>query len=418
MMEGWKLPEGWDFATLSEPKVRILSGFSCARKNVVSEGLLHLRPFNIGINGEIDLSNCLYIPEGFVNNPTDFWLESGDILFNNTNSVELVGKSAIVRTNLPCAFSNHLTRIRVIDRDYLEPQWILVFLRYLWQTGFFAAHCNRWIGQAGYAPSKLTELSLPRPPIAEQRRIVARLEALLGEVKALREQAQTLRCDVNRLMESALAEVFPEINTTFDTKHWTFVPVERICTKPQYGYTATSETQPIGPKFLRITDIQDGNVNWDNVPYCRISSKRIVNYLLSDGDILFARSGATTGKTYIVKNSPQAVFASYLIRIRVTEPNLPEYVYWYFQSPQYWKQLTIRGGAQPNMNAQLLRKVLVPIPDPLDENNSLVEQRRIVAYLDGIQEEVREAQKLLEADLRAIEQLEQSILAAAFRGEI
>ena len=401
-MEGWTLPEGWEWKDLGD----IVEIHDHKRIPIMEQDRIAGNIPYCGANGIID-----YV-DGFTHDG-EFVL-----LAEDGGKFKAFEKSAYMMSGKFWA-NNHVHILRGIEN--------LLISKYLY---FVLFHSDLTPYLTGATRPKLTQsamkrikVPLPYPDdparsLAEQRRIVARLEALLGEVKAMRERAQTLQCDVNRLMESALAEVFPEINATFDTKHWTFVPVERICTKPQYGYTATSETQPIGPKFLRITDIQDGNVNWDNVPYCRISSKHIVNYLLSDGDILFARSGATTGKTYIVKNSPLAVFASYLIRIRVTEPNLPEYVYWYFQSPQYWKQLTIRGGAQPNMNAQLLRKVLIPIPDPLDENNSLVEQRRIVAYLDDIQQAVREAQELIQADLRAIEQLEQSILAAAFRGEL
>ncbi|MEJ5201124.1 MAG: restriction endonuclease subunit S [Anaerolineales bacterium] len=208
MMEQWMLPEGWEYVNLSAPNIEILSGFSCARKYAISEGLLHLRPFNIGNDGELDFSERIYIPEDFIANASDYSIEIGDILFNNTNSVELVGKSAIARTNLQCGFSNHLTRIRIVDKNYLDPRWVLVFLRYLWQTGFFAANCNRWIGQAGYAPTKLVELQIPRPPIDEQRRIVARLEGIQEEVRAGRELLAQDEQRIEQLEQAILAMAF------------------------------------------------------------------------------------------------------------------------------------------------------------------------------------------------------------------
>jgi len=203
-----EMPEGWDKIRLNDEVIDILSGFSCARKYAVQTGLLHLRPFNIGIHGELDLTQQIYIPEDTISDPTSYHLQSEDILFNNTNSVELVGKSVIVRKPMECAFSNHLTRIRVIDRKRLNPQWLLLALRALWLSGFFAANCNRWIGQAGFAPTKLAELEIPAPPPDEQHRIVAYLEHIAEEIRAMDDLlAQDLR-DIEVLEQSILAAAF------------------------------------------------------------------------------------------------------------------------------------------------------------------------------------------------------------------
>ena len=90
-----------------------------------------------------------------------------------------------------------------------------------------------------------------------------------------------------------------------------------MCDKPQYGYTASAATEPIGPHLLRITDIQNGSVNWETVPYCDCPGPQ--KFLLEKGDILFARTGATTGKSFLIEECPTAVFASYLIRLRVNK---------------------------------------------------------------------------------------------------
>ena len=259
------------------------------------------------------------------------------------------------------------------------------------------------------------EVPIPYPDdpdrsLAEQRRIVARLELLLGETRAMREDIQAMRRDLAQVMESVLAEVFPNPNEEMP-KGWDVQEVRTISEPPQYGYTQSATTENTGTKFLRITDIQNGNVEWDEVPYCQIDDNNFDKYALFDGDIVFARSGATTGKTFLVKNPPRAVFASYLIRLRIRGV-FPDFVYWFFQSSHYWNQVRLRGGAQPNMNANLLSQILVPIP------KSFSEQRRIVAYLEHIAEEIRAMDDVLAQDLRDIEVLEQSILAAAFRGEV
>jgi type I restriction enzyme S subunit len=163
----------WESARIGDCVTDITSGFACAKKHAVSKGLPHLRPFNVGTDGKIDLSEIIHIPDDFKSGVERYYLQAGDILFNNTNSVELVGKSAIVCEPLRCAFSNHITRLRV-DRARLLPEWLVLSLRQLWADGFFASRCRKWIGQAGFNTGMLANVEIPLPPLDEQRRIVAR----------------------------------------------------------------------------------------------------------------------------------------------------------------------------------------------------------------------------------------------------
>ncbi|MEA2693543.1 MAG: type restriction enzyme subunit [Acidobacteriota bacterium] len=144
-----------------------------------------------------------------------------------------------------------------------------------------------------------------------------------------------------------------------------------------YGYTESASSEPVGPRFLRITDIQADHVAWDSVPYCRIEIADLSRYRLASGDIVFARTGATTGKSFLVVDPPEAVFASYLIRLRLLGKNLlPEFVSLFFQTDRYWRAIKegSAGSAQGGFNATKLGALSVPIP-------SLPEQRRIVGIL-------------------------------------
>jgi len=157
------------------------------------------------------------------------------------------------------------------------------------------------------------------------------------------------------------------------------VSVEDVAELVDYGVTTSSEVESTGPKFLRITDIQDGAVNWSSVPHCLSSAKGVDKARLAPGDIVFARTGATTGKSFLIKNCPQdAVFASYLIRLRLEHCADPSYVAHYFQTPEYWRQISSvsEGVAQPGVNATKLRDLKIPLP-PIEE------QRRIAAILDA-----------------------------------
>ena len=90
-----------------------------------------------------------------------------------------------------------------------------------------------------------------------------------------------------------------------------------ICSDVSYGYTESASIKPIGPKFLRITDIQGGTFEWDSVPFCPASDANLQRYCLAVGDIVIARTGNSTGENAQISEAPPpAVFASYLIRFR------------------------------------------------------------------------------------------------------
>lgn len=141
------------------------------------------------------------------------------------------------------------------------------------------------------------------------------------------------------------------------------VSLSHFSEEPQYGFTASAESENTGLKFVRITDLQDGSIDWNTVPYCRCD--RPEQYLLEINDILFARTGATTGKTHLVKQVENAVFASYLIRLRPKSNVLPEYLYSFFQSDAYWLQVSEEkeGSAQPNVNGKKLINIQIPLVD-------------------------------------------------------
>jgi type I restriction enzyme, S subunit len=162
-------------------------------------------------------------------------------------------------------------------------------------------------------------------------------------------------------------------------KSWPIVQLDDICSSVDYGHTASATPEPIGPKFLRITDIQNGQVDWQTVPFCDCKPADEASSRLKSGDIVFARTGATTGKSFLIQECPdRAVFASYLIRVRASEQVMPAYLAHFFQTSSYWAQITrsARGAAQAGVNATSLKSLELPLP-PFDE------QRRIAAILDA-----------------------------------
>ena len=160
---------------------------------------------------------------------------------------------------------------------------------------------------------------------------------------------------------------------------WAWVRWGNLSFSIQYGYNAPAkESGRI--KMVRISDIHNNEVDWEHVPFCEINECDIETYLLKENDILFARTGGTVGKSYLVTSVPEeAIYAGYLIRTQYSDQLSAQYLKYFMESSLYWMQLkdgTI-ATAQPNCNGQTLSKMILPLPP-------LAEQNRIVAKINEI----------------------------------
>ena len=181
-----------------------------------------------------------------------------------------------------------------------------------------------------------------------------------------------------------------------------------------YGYTAKASFDGEGPKFIRITDIQDDSVDWTTVPTCPISEKDFDRHQLFDNDIVFARTGATTGKSYLLTSPPESVAASYLIRLRLNDSEvLASYVSLFFQTRAYWAAISrgLSGSAQGGFNASKLAALAIPLPPP-------PEQKRIVAILDEAFAGIATAVANTEKNLANARELFDSGLDSAITGKL
>jgi len=304
--------------------------------------------------------------------------------------------------------------------------------------------------------TRFRKIPVPIPPTREQYRIVTKVEELFTKLDAGVKSLQNVKVKLQLYRQAILKHAFEgkltedwrkshkheiEPATTLlehikeerkekgkykelpplDTsdlpelpESWVWTRIGDISLKIHYGYTAKSTNEPIGPKMLRITDIQKSAVNWGMVPYCKIEEEKKPKYLLKDGDLVFARTGATVGKSFLIKGKiPKAVFASYLIRIILSSRIKREYVYNFFQSPIYWLQIYEGqiGIGQPNVNSQKLSKLFLPLP-------SLNEQHKIVEEIDSLFSVADEVEKVVEQTLKQSKHLRQSILKKAFEGRL
>ena len=284
----------------------------------------------------------------------------------------------------------------------LDAEYLLYFLR----SPYFVSYAIKSSkGQKPRLDTKLGQKALfPLPPIEEQRRIVAKLDDIMGNLERM-DQAYTdlsgpmLKHFKNLVLQQAISgQLVPQLDSEPSVeqigpapakedepfalpKKWKWVRLKSLADHIQYGYTASaSDSGEV--KLLRITDLHEGKVNWDSVPFCSISSADIAKFKLLPNDIVIARSGATVGKSFKVGQiEHEAVFASYLIRIGLNDklPVSASYIKTYLDSPIYWYSIfqSARGTAMKNVNAQQLGALLIPLP-PLEE------QRRIVARIEEL----------------------------------
>jgi type I restriction enzyme S subunit len=196
----------------------------------------------------------------------------------------------------------------------------------------------------------------------------------------------------------------------------------------QYGYNAAATD--IGThKFLRISDIKEGDVNWDDVPFCDCKDEK--TYKLFDDDILIARTGGTTGKSFIITNPPDnAVFAGYLIRMRAKSDIDPIYIYEFLNSYVYWSQISNlkMGSAQPNVNAEKLKTLIIPYgPDEVIKevvhffktgDSQIEELNERVQKGQSVQNSNFQLNDLFSDQLTLITSLRQAILTEAVQGQL
>jgi type I restriction enzyme S subunit len=353
----------WPRAVLGTLASRVTSGFACSKTRLVDSGVPHLRPFNINTNGQLNLSEVYQIGANEVPRGRAI-LEAGDILFNNTNSDDLVGKCAFVPMKMTAGFSNHITRV-VIDPQQAEPAFIVYVLQRMWATGFFRRIATRWVNQSAVNTKALAELSVPVPPLDEQRRIVDILDRAAG-IRRLRGQAQDT---VRQLIPALFVKLFGDPAT--NPMGWPVLQLGNILADgPQNGLYRPATDYGRGTRILRIDSFYDGLVtDLEKLRRLEIDSTTVNKYRLRPGDIVINRvnSRPYLGKSAIIPPMVESVvFESNMMRITLDDTMaIPEYVIAFLQLKHARVALIANAKDainQSSINQQDVTSLMVPIP--------------------------------------------------------
>ncbi|MDT0379393.1 restriction endonuclease subunit S [Streptomyces sp. DSM 42041] len=378
-----ELPSGWVRATLGELGVEVQPGFASGKHNRDGVGILHLRPMNITRNGVLDTLDARYVVDD-----SDRRVELGDVLFNNTNSPALVGKTAWVGSAEPLAFSNHMTRLR--GPEGLEGKFLAAQLHHMWATGYFKSILNNHVNQASVSRKALLDTVIVVPPITEQHRIVAKLDDQLAHVEA-GETAVKAALVASTILKNQITGVgafggldgverFPCPLEPADVDDgelpdlpigWRWARLGEIADVVG-GVTKDSKKQSdpeyIEVPYLRVANVQRGRIVLDRVEKIRVPPKKAQSLKLETGDVLLNEGGDRDklGRGWIwegqIKN---CIHQNHVFRARVTGHVLdPRLLAWHANA--FGKNWCDRNGKQTvNLASISLRRIkLMPVPLP------------------------------------------------------
>ena len=377
---------------------------------------------------ELDNLKEMYFSESEIEKCT---VIKGDLLVCEGGDI---GRASIWSYDYPMCIQNHIHRLRAYVP--LCTRFFYYLFDLYKHIGWIG---GKGIGIQGLSSNAIHSLLFPLPPLAEQHRIVETIDKLQPYTDAYADVESTLdtlnttfperlkksilqeavqgklvpqdssdepaealleriRAEKRRLIKEGKIKkdkhesvIFRRDNSHYEKldgmerciddelpfeipESWAWVRWGAIAESIQYGYNAPAK-QEGRIRMVRISDIHENTVAWSSVPFCDIADSDIPTYLLQANDILFARTGGTVGKSFLVSEVPcESIYAGYLIRTRYSSLLCPQYLKYFMESPLYWQQLKsgTTATAQPNCNGQTLAKMLLPLP-PANEQLRIVD---------------------------------------------
>ena len=368
----------WQTMKMTELSESILPGFAEGNKKV-QNGLIHLRMNNISTDFRLnfDLLRTISLSDDKLEK---YRLLNGDIIFNNTNSQDLVGKSAIFKTEKTCVYSNHLSRIRV-RKNIVRPEWVLLYLRKRWLAKDFKRICNKWINQAAIANEKIKNLELPVPSLVLQDKIIQKLIPVISFIDKKQEEYSEIKSHQDTHIENLsdnliLSLVRKNIPIANLPDGWQKKRLSDVCTiqRGRFAHRPRNEPSFFGGKYAFI---QTGDIT--------ASSGRVAKFkqTLNDKGLAISRMfpkgtvvmtiAANIGHTAIL--DIDACCTDSIIGIKpLANQALPEYIEYTLRLFRYDLEKRASKNAQKNINYSFLKPLEIPLPD-IEEQGAII--RRI-----------------------------------------
>lgn len=352
---------------------------------------------------------------------SDFRLRPGDILFNRTNSYELVGRTGLVEEDTEAVFASYLVRVSV-DDSKVDPRFLNFFLNWEATQQELRKLASRGVGQANISAGKLRDFLIPTPPIEEQRSIAAGLNQVRKAISLnhrCTEVAEDLKRAAMRTLFTRGLRGEPQKETEIGPapQSWDVVSFGSIRERLQYGTSVRCTYEPMGVPVLRIPNIESGRVNVSELKFGKLSVDEADRYRLVNGDLIFIRTNGVLerlGSCAVYMGEPaNASFASYLIRAQLKRDKVDPRFAAFFYGSEMGTGI-VAGRATPaadgkyNLNTGTIDSLPLPLPPTLDE------QREVVTVLDALDRKI----DLHRRKGVALDQLFKSLLHRLMVGEV
>lgn len=417
------------------------SGVGAGKEDQASEvnGIVQIRPTNIDKDGLLVFDKNVYVPTDS-NMPS---LQENDVLFNNTNSQELVGKTAIFRGNEPYKFSNHITRIRV-NQDKLLPEYLWLILNLYQRRSIFYSICTNWNNQSGVGNKLLKSTKIPLPVLEDQKKIVQFYTKAQEAKQAKDKEAQSLLDSIDSFVLKKMGIILPSKDTYIndnivslsqlvgnrydpyyhneyfeeafkclkETSNYKLIRLSEISTVITSGITPKSGSDDYtdsehGIAFIRSGDIDImGDVDFDNLLYIKheVHDTRMKSSKVQEGDIMIAIVGATIGQVGIYHSSREANINQAIALVRLKNGYNPEYIKEVIKSSigQLNLDRLKRPVARANINLEEISSMLIPIPE-IEVQNEIV--KSIVSIRQQAKQLQMEGTIMLEKAKQEIEKI-------------
>lgn len=370
----------------------------------LEEGVFQFRMHNLTRESALDLTKRRRV------NATVKQLEKqsvapGDVLFNATNSPELVGKSALIRElDEPAVFSNHFMRLRT-DQTRLDPGYLAYFLKFEFVRGVFRSMAKAWVNQATIGRDRLESLEIPLPPLPEQRRIAA----ILDHADALRAKRRQVLADLDALTQSVF-------NDMFDASRERIPLGKALSDCPVFtdgDWVESKDQDPGGDvRLTQLADVGDGR--WIDKSSRFLTSAKAAELrctFLEAGDVLVARMPDPLGRACIFPGSERPSVT--VVDVCIIRPHAgrhtPTWLMAAINSPATRSQIArlATGTTRSRVSRGNLAKVTIPVVS-IDEQEQFAER---VRQVNSQEFEARSALTVHEA-------LFASLQSRAFRGEL
>lgn len=401
---------GWQTAALSDVLADAKPGFACGEDP--TDGVFQFRMNNITTEGQLDFSKKRRVPRE-TRSLESFFVEPGDILFNATNSPELVGKSAFFPGyDEPAVFSNHFLRLRPRE-DKLDGRYLARWLVLQFQRKVFQSMCRQWVNQATVGRDSLLGLRMPLPPLAEQRQIAE----VLDRAEAMRANRRAALVKLDTLTQSIFLDIFGDAGE--NPKRWPLQRVSDYVAEFQGGKSIESESDEnveTRNRVLKISAVTGMKFLVDESKPVPDSYEPPIEHFARPGDLLFSRANTTelVGAVAYVKSTPQNILLpDKLWRFVWRQPIKvePFFVWALFQTPAIRREIERRATGTSGSMKNISQEKVFGISTILPPLRLQQEFARRVAAVENLK--AAHCTSLVELDV-----LFAALQHRAFRGEL